>query len=66
MRLAERSTVKCSIYEKNKFGNRGDSLNFRLVSVLAWKCLAHYWDKKVKPYLIYSKAVEIDETKVGA
>jgi hypothetical protein len=28
--------------------------------------LAHYFGKRIKPYLIYDGPIEVDETKVGA
>ena len=33
--------------------------------MLAKRAIAHYWQTRVKPYLILPGPIEIDETKVG-
>jgi hypothetical protein len=47
----------------SKHGYHKGSSNFTII--LASRALAHFWRKKVKPYLILPGPIELDETKVG-
>ena len=60
LRLTERCNVRASVFRWPLECNVGTALT------IARHVTAYYYSKKIRPYLRYTEAVEIDETKIGA
>jgi len=60
LRLTERCNVRASVFRRPLECNVGTALT------IARHVTAYYYSKKIRPYLRYTEAVEIDETKIGA